>query len=68
MSWTDRVVTVVVSALCALQDRDQSAEVHDEMCVKLDNVASYMVELEKTIFDDSLGTGLPGGPKTSWCW
>ena len=47
MSWTDRVVTVVVSALCALQDRDQSAEVRDEMCVKLDNVASYMDELEK---------------------
>ena len=47
VSSTDRVVTAVVSAPRALQDRDQSTEVNDEIRVKLENVASYMDELEK---------------------
>ena len=44
VSSTDRVVTAVVSAPRALQDRDQSTEVNDKIRVKLENVAPHMDE------------------------
>jgi len=42
VSSTDRVVTAVVSAPRAPQDRDQSTEVNDKIRVKLENVAPHM--------------------------